>query len=69
MPNIVAGKTVVPELIQDAFTAENLAFSLMRYLDDKTLYMDTRSAFIELRSALGAKAASIEVAQWVSDLL
>ena len=69
MPNIAAGRTLAPELIQDAFTSHNLAFLMLRYINDKTLYQETRGAFLELRAALGVKKASHEVAQWAISLL
>lgn len=69
MPNIAMGRTVAPELIQESCTPANLAFALLRYINDKTLYGETRTAFQELRSSLGSKTASYEVAQWVSNLL
>jgi len=69
MPNIAAGRTLAPELIQDGFTGQNLAFLMLRYINDKTLYQETRGAFLQLRAALGGKKASKEVAQWVKSLL
>jgi lipid A disaccharide synthetase len=60
---------LAPELIQDAFTSHNLAFLMLRYINDKTLYQETRGAFLELRAALGVKKASHEVAQWAISLL
>jgi len=69
MPNIAAGKTVAPELIQEAFTGNNLAFLMLRYINDKTLYQETRGAFLQLRATLGGKKASHEVALWAQSLL
>jgi len=69
MPNIAAGKTVAPELIQETFTGNNLAFLMLRYINDKTLYQETRAAFLALRATLGGKKASHEVAQWAKSLL
>jgi len=69
MPNIAAGRTLAPELIQDSFTSHNLAFLMLRYINDKTLYQETRGAFLQLRATLGGKKASHEVAQWAQSLL
>jgi lipid-A-disaccharide synthase len=69
MPNIIAGKSIVPELIQGHFTAENLARTLCRYLDDKGLFEATRRSYHDMRQLLGDKKASIQVANWAQELL
>jgi len=69
MPNIMAGYKVVPELIQGDFTAERLYDTLGRYIDNEDLYRDTCSKLIELRSKMGDKNASEEVARWIIDIL
>jgi lipid A disaccharide synthetase len=69
MPNIIAGKSIVPELIQGDFTAENLARTLCRYVDDKGLFEDTGRSYHDMRQLLGDKKASIQVANWAQELL
>lgn len=69
MPNIIAGRTIVPELIQHHLTAEDLARTLRLYLEDRTLYEGAQQAFRGMRQTLGAKKASSEVASWAHELL
>jgi lipid-A-disaccharide synthase len=66
MPNLIAGRAVVPELIQDAVTPERVATEAARFLDDPALAAATRHALGELRHALGdggaaGRAAAIAV--------
>lgn len=69
MPNIVAGKSIVPELIQHDLTAEDLARTMLLYLEDRTLFEATRQAYTEMRHLFGVKKASAETARWACDLL
>lgn len=69
MPNIVTGKSIVPELIQHDLTAEDLARTMLLYLEDRTLFEATRQAYTEMRHLFGVKKASAETARWACDLL
>jgi len=69
MPNIVSGSPIVPELIQKNLTKERLALVLRRYIEDETLYMNTRKAFEGLRASMGKDVASREVAAWIADMV
>jgi lipid-A-disaccharide synthase len=69
MPNIIAGKSIVPELIQGNFTAGDLVEALCRYLDDAGLFEATRRSYHDMRQLLGDKKASTEVALWARELL
>jgi lipid-A-disaccharide synthase len=69
MPNIIAGKVIVPELIQGHFTAEDLANTMCRYLDDKGLFETTQRSYHDMRQLLGDKKTSIQVAAWAQELL
>lgn len=53
MPNILAGRAVAPEFIQDAATPERLSQAAERLLRDDRHWEETRSALIELRRSLG----------------
>jgi len=68
MPNIASGRGVVPELIQHDFTAEKVAEEIIRYMDDRKLYENTRDAFMSLRKGLEGSQASLRTAEWVRDL-
>lgn len=53
LPNIVAGRVVVPELLQDDATGERLAAEARRLLAEPASAAAQRTAFAELRSRLG----------------
>jgi lipid-A-disaccharide synthase len=69
MPNIIAGRSIVPELIQENFTVEGLVSAMCRYLDDKGLFEATGRSYHDMRELLGEKKASIQVAIWAQELL
>jgi lipid-A-disaccharide synthase len=58
MPNLVAGRRVVPELIQDDFTPRAVAEETLRLLRDPTLYETMRANLHDVRGRLGASGAS-----------
>jgi lipid-A-disaccharide synthase len=68
MPNIILGSRAVPELVQEGFTAENLASELCRLVEDEKRFKKMQSDFARLREALGNEAPSMGVAKWVSEL-
>jgi lipid-A-disaccharide synthase len=53
LPNIVAGRAVVPELLQDDATGERLAAEAGRLLAEPGAAAAQRAAFVELRGRLG----------------
>ena len=68
LPNILAGETLVPELIQDEATGEQMAAEVLRWLDDPARRSDLRRKFNELHSDLRC-GASGRAAAAVSGLL
>jgi lipid-A-disaccharide synthase len=58
MANLIAGRTVVPELIQDAFTPEAAASEVLRVLADPAHAARVRSDLAEVRARLGEPGAS-----------
>lgn len=66
LPNILAGKFVVPEFIQDDATPENLAQALLNYHEDKQtsarLGETFREIHLQLRQNTAEKAASAIIA-------
>jgi lipid-A-disaccharide synthase len=68
MPNLVAGRRIVPELIQTDFTAERTAAEALKFLTDKELYERTREALTHVRQQLGPPGASGRAAQAVLDV-
>ncbi|HEY2664147.1 MAG TPA: lipid-A-disaccharide synthase [Candidatus Binataceae bacterium] len=68
MPNILAGRTIVPELIQSQVTASNL----VRAAEDLLIESNRRKMVDELktlRTALGAPGAPARVAQIALDMI
>lgn len=65
MANILAGKTVVPELIQGNATPEKIAAAADEFLTDANLAAKTRSALVEIRSGLGKPGACERAAEAV----
>ena len=53
LPNIVARRTVVPEILQGDVTGARLAAEALRLLDDSALATAQRAAFRDLRDRLG----------------
>src|SRR5438132_1286614 len=53
MANLVAGKRIVPELIQDDFTAARVADETVRLLTDREMHETTREELRRVRGKLG----------------
>ena len=58
MANLVAGRRIVPELIQDAFTPEAVAAETVRYFEEPAYAAATRAALAGVRDRLGRPGAS-----------
>jgi len=56
--NILAGKTVIPELIQGEFTAGNLARETIKVLGSDEIRAEMKAEFIKIRKDLGEGRAS-----------
>src|SRR6266850_3458389 len=63
MANLVAGHRVVPELIQEDFTAERVAAETVRFLTDQALASRTREELRRVRERLGEPGASGRAAE------
>ncbi|MFC1740292.1 lipid-A-disaccharide synthase [Pseudomonadota bacterium] len=68
LPNILAGEMLVPELIQEASTAENLALETRRWLDEAQATTTLKKRFLEIHHRLRCDA-SRQAAKAVSGLL
>ncbi len=67
--NIVAGKRIVPELIQHDSTPENMADEVGKMLNDPEYYRTIRKNLAEVRTLLGEAGASSRAASVVRELL
>jgi lipid-A-disaccharide synthase len=68
LPNILAGESLIPELVQDEASGERMAVEILRWLDDPVRAADLRRRFDELHAALRCDASS-RAASAVSGLL
>jgi lipid-A-disaccharide synthase len=68
MANLVAGRRVVPELIQEAFTPERVAAEALRVLIDPAHAAAVRRDLGEVRGKLGTPGASRRAADAVRDV-
>jgi lipid-A-disaccharide synthase len=63
--NLVAGRSVVPELIQSEATAQRLYDEAVRILDNRSEYDDMKRRLGNVRAALGEPGASVRAAEVV----
>jgi lipid-A-disaccharide synthase len=68
MPNLVAGKRVVPELIQSEFTPARVAAETVAFLTDRERHARTREALRRVREKLGTRGASGRAAEAILDV-
>ncbi|MDA1185076.1 MAG: lipid-A-disaccharide synthase [Acidobacteria bacterium] len=68
MPNLVAGRRIVPELIQDGFTPERVADETVGLLTDARRRAQTSEALKQVREQLGAPGASARAAAAILDV-
>lgn len=66
--NILAGRRIVPELIQGNFTAEAVAREAVRLLDSDRARAEQKTRFLEIRERLGREPASRIVAEELAAL-
>ncbi len=69
LPNLIADKLLVPELIQSEAKGEIIAENIKKYLQDSSLYEKTQSELSKISHLLGDKSASKEMADIIEDLL
>ncbi len=67
--NIVAGRTVAPELVQDEVTPDAIARSISDVLEDPARYAEVRQELLRVRETLGKGGASDRAASVVIELL
>ena len=68
MVNLIAGRAVVPELIQERFTAANAAAELRRVLEP-SVTLEVRRGLAEVRARLGPAGAVDRAADAIALLL
>lgn len=65
MVNLVAGRPVVPELIQETFTVPNVAREALKLLRDREAASEMQRALTDVRTRLGTAGASARAARAV----
>ena len=65
MANIIAGETIVDELIQDDVNVENITNKVGAILEDKNRYDEIKKRLAELRNKLGGPGASALAAKTI----
>jgi lipid-A-disaccharide synthase len=68
MPNLVAGRRIVPELIQDGFTPAHVADETVDLLTNAARAQQMKAALQEVRDQLGAGGASDRAARAVLEI-
>lgn len=69
LPNIVTGKSIVPELVQHKFTVDNIVYETEKLLYDKPYRVATIQQLGDVRDCLSEKYSAKEVAECINDLL
>lgn len=67
--NILAGKKIIPELIQNNFSAENIFAEAKKILNHEEVSSEMKSNFREIKALLGEKVASQNAAMELERLL
>ncbi len=69
MVNLIAGRKVVPELVQKDFTSARLAEEAIRLLDDPQARAEMRRGLAEVREKLGPPGAVERAADLIAEML
>jgi lipid-A-disaccharide synthase len=67
--NLVAGRELVPELVQNAASAQNIASTVENMLADRHHLNQLKQQLFELRDVLGGGGASEKVAEMALDMM
>ena len=68
LPNIVTGRRILPELIQDEATADNLSQATLRLMQDPTVRAQAHADLKDVRVQLGEPGAVQRVARIVTNV-
>ncbi len=68
MPNLIAGRRIVPELIQDGFTAARVADETVPLLTDPARHSEMRAGLDEVAARLGGPGATRRAAAAILDV-
>jgi len=68
LPNLVAGRAIIPEILQDDLTPQRLATEALKLLDDPVAVTAQRAAFKEIRAKLGEPGVGRRAARAVLEV-
>jgi lipid-A-disaccharide synthase len=68
MPNLIAGRRIVPELIQSDFTPERTADEAVALLTDRARHAEMQAALADVRRRLGEPGATARAAEAVLEV-
>ncbi len=63
LPNLIMGREVYPEFLQEKAQADVLAHAAGKWLDDDDAYAGVKRELIELRSMVGNPGAALRAAK------
>jgi lipid-A-disaccharide synthase len=69
MVNLIAGKRVVPELVQKDFTPDRVLSETIRLLDSPDALAEMRRGLAEIREKLGPPGAIERAADLIAEML
>jgi len=69
MPNLIAQRKVVPELVQDDFTPERVTVEILHLLQDPNARRTLRAGLADVRQRLGPPGAVDRAADAIARLL
>jgi len=69
LPNLIADKEVIKELVADTFTVKNIRTELEKILEDTPERKEMLSQYAEIAQILGDKSAPNETAQFMIDYM
>lgn len=69
LPNIIAGKSIVPEILQSQVSVSNISYQIEKLLYDKAYREKNISELGEVKSLLSDKISSQEAAKVIADAL
>ena len=68
LPNIIAGRRIVPELLQDAANPQNIAAETLKILTDEQVYAQAQADLAEVKAKLGQTGAVKRVAEVILEV-
>ena len=65
LPNLIAGKKIIPELLQEDLTPENLKNAMAGLLRDEKARAEIKAEYAKIRDGLGPSGVMARIAQIV----